>query len=294
MRIFWNRASVFVAGFLLVAGCGGGEEAAGGAGGGEEAAEEAAPVVDPATAATIRGHIAFEGTPPQAEPIDMAEEPTCAEAYGADGPTTQHVLVQDGRLANVFVYVKEGLTQEFPTPSQPVTLDQKNCRYGPHVLGLQAAQPLRITNSDPLLHNINAQPTQNRGFNISQPQAGMETTREFRVPEVMIPVACDVHGWMNAYIGVTGHPYHAVSAADGTYEIGNLPPGDYVIEVWHERYGTQTQNVSVAASETAELAFTYSADMAGAHVPLGEPLIVRHGKDGLTAERASEVSGVDR
>lgn len=295
MTSFWNRTGTFVLGLAIVAGCGGGEEAAGGAEGEEEPAEEAAPVVDPATAATVRGHVAFEGTPPAPESIDMSEEPSCAEAYGDEAPTTQHVVVADGRLANVFVYVKEGLTREFPAPSEPVTLDQESCRYRPHVFGLQAGQPLRITNSDPLLHNINATPTQNRGFNISQPQAGMETTRDFRVPEVMIPVECDVHGWMNAYIGVTAHPYHAVSGADGTFEIANLPPGDYVIEVWHERYGTQTQNVSVAESETAELTFNYSADMArDAVVPLGDPLIVRHGPDGLTAERASEASGIDR
>lgn len=290
---FWNRACTFVAGLVLVAGCGGGEEAAGGAEGAEEVAETAAPVVDPATAAMVRGQIAFEGTPPAPQPIDMSEEPACAEAYGSDGPSTQKVVVADGRLANVFVYVKEGLMQEFPAPAEPVTLDQENCRYRPHVLGLQVGQPLRITNSDDLLHNINAKPVENRGFNISQPQADMETTREFRVTEVMIPVECDVHGWMNAYVGVTSHPYFAVSAADGSFEIANLPPGDYVIEAWHERYGTQTQSVSVGASETAELTFSYSAEVANAVVPLGAPLLVRYDEDGLTTERVTDLEGAD-
>lgn len=290
-----HRASALVAGLLLVGGCGGGEEPPGEATGEETVAERAAPVVDPATAATVRGHVGFEGTPPEPEPIDMAEEPACADAYGADGPTTQEVLVSEGRLANAFVYVKEGLAREFPAPAEPVTLDQQNCRYQPHVLGLQVGQSLRITNSDPLLHNINAKPTSNRGFNISQPQAGMETTREFRVSEVMIPVECDVHGWMRAYIGVLPHPYHAVSAADGTFELPNLPPGDYVIEAWHEVYGTQTQSVSVGESETAEVSFAFGADMAtGAVVPLADPLVVRHGEAGLTTVRRPDPSGDDR
>ncbi|MFQ5679694.1 MAG: carboxypeptidase regulatory-like domain-containing protein [Gemmatimonadota bacterium] len=278
----WKRFTGLLAAVLVAVGCGGGEEG-GAAGGGEPeaAAEAAAPIVDPATAATVRGTVSFEGTPPAAQPIDMAEEPSCVEAYGPEGPRTQEVVVNDGRLANVFVYVKEGLSQEFPAPSEAATLDQVACRYHPHVLGVQVGQPLAILNSDDLLHNINAKPAVNRGFNISQPRAGMESTREFRAPEVMIPVQCDVHGWMQAYVGVLPHPYFAVAGADGTFEIPNLPPGEYVIEAWHETYGTQTQNVSVGASETAEVSFTYSADMArGAVVPLGEPLIVRHEEAG--------------
>lgn len=291
---FWKRAAALFACVALVAGCGEGERVGEEPAPGEEPGE-AAPVVDPATAATLRGHIAFEGTPPAAEAIDMAEEPACAEAYGEEGPRTQQVVVSDGRLANVFVYVKEGLTQEFPAPSDPVTLDQENCRYVPHVLGLQVGQPLNITNSDDLLHNINAKPARNRGFNISQPRAGMETEREFQVPEVMIPVECDVHGWMNAYVGVLPHPYFAVSAEDGTFEIANLPPGDYVVEVWHERYGTQTQNVSLGESETGEATFTYSADMAeSAVVPLADPLVVRHGEHGPIVERRTGGTGAGR
>lgn len=257
----------------------------------EMVAEETTPAVDPAIAATIRGHIAFEGTPPTPEPIDMAEEPVCAEAYGPEGPFRETVRVQDGRLANVFVYVKEGLEGAFPAPAAPAHLDQVDCHYVPHVVGVQAGQPLRVTNSDDLLHNINAKPQRNRGFNFSQPRAGMESTRTFALQEIMIPVECDVHGWMRAYIGVVEHPYFAVSGEDGTFEIANLPPGEYALEVWHERYGTQTQSVAVAAQETKEVTFTYSAALAQrAVVPLGEPLVVRwHGEDGPELVRRSEL-----
>lgn len=277
----WRIVPALVLTGLLAAGCGGGEGGDAGAEGGEQAAAQQGPVVPPDSQATVTGMVMFEGAPPEAEAIDMSEEPECARAYGDAGPATQHVLVQDGHLANVFVYVKSDPGREYPTPSEPVTLDQENCRYHPHVFGLQAEQTLRITNSDSLLHNINAQPTENRGFNISQPQAGMETSRSFALREVMIPVKCDVHGWMNAYIGVLPHPYHATSAADGSFSLEALPPGTHVIEAWHERYGTQVDTVEVAAGGTAEVSFTFSESMAGAHVPLGEPLILSHGAAGM-------------
>jgi hypothetical protein len=230
-------------------------------------------VVNPDSAGTITGVISFEGTPPVPEPIDMAEEPTCAEKY-TEPPVKEAAVVSDGNLANVYVYVKEGLPDlDFPAPSEGVTLDQTGCHYVPHVLAIQVGQPLVIKNSDGILHNINTQPSQNRGFNISQP-VEMETEREFNTAEVMIPVKCDVHGWMEAYIGVQDHPYAAISGTDGTFSLENLPAGDYVIEAWHESFGTQTQNVTVGAQETQEITFTFSGEMAGRPVPLGEPLVL--------------------
>lgn len=289
-----KRTSPLLA-LLVLAACGGDQQQAGDADAPEDAEAATEAVVDPETAGTVSGTISFTGAAPEPEPLDMSEEPECADAYGDEGPTRERVVVQDGRLGNVFVYVREGLQRDFPAPGEPVVLDQEDCRYDPHVLGIQAGQPLTIRNSDPVLHNVNTQPERNRGFNISQPQAGMETERQFSAPEVMIPVRCDVHGWMEAYIGVTGHPYYAVTGPDGSFELENLPAGDYVIEAWHEQYGTQTQNVTVVAQETSEIEFGFSADMAGRPVPLGEPLVVRwHGPDGPSAVRASEAGGAGR
>ena len=255
---------------LVMAGCGGdGGGGASGGGGGGAAVENP---VDAATAGNIAGSVVFEGDAPSMAVINMASESVCADKHPSPRMIEEVVVNSNGTLANVFVYVKEGLESlQFPTPGA-VLLDQNGCVYLPHVLGVMAGQDITIKNSDGLLHNINASPTEQRGFNTSQPVA-METTRSFGTPEVMVPLRCDVHGWMNAYVGVLDHPYHSVSNSSGAFNLSTLPPGDYVIEAWHERYGTQTQNVTVTTSETAEVTFTFSASMArNAVVPLGAPI----------------------
>ena len=240
--------------------------------GGDAAPSADAITVDPATAGTIVGTVSFDGQPPEGEPIDMSEEPTCAEKHEGQPMRMPAVVGADGGMANVYVHVTSGLPEgAWPAPSQAVELDQDGCIYHPHVLGLRAGQTLTIRNSDGILHNINARPDNQRGFNISQP-TNMTTERTFSRPEVMIPVQCDVHGWMEAYIGVSEHPYFAVTGEDGTFSIPNLPPGDYTVEAWHEEYGVQTASVTVAASGEATADFSYSAAMAGAEVPLGEPI----------------------
>ena len=258
---------------IALAGCDG--DGGGGTSGGGGAAVENP--VDAATAGSVTGSIAFEGTAPSMDVIDMADEEVCADKHASTPMTEEMVMNENGTLANVFVYVKEGLESlQFPTPNESVLLDQDGCMYRPHVLGVMAGQDITIRNSDGLLHNINASPTEQRGFNTSQP-TNMESTRSFGTVEVMVPLRCDVHGWMTAYIGVLDHPYHSVTGSDGSFDLSTLPPGDYVVEAWHERYGTQTQNVTVATGETTEVTFTFSASMAqGALVPLG-PAVDLHG-----------------
>ena len=168
---------------------------------------------------------------------------------------------QDAR--NVFVYVKDGLgNYMFDPPTTPATIDQKDCRYHPHVFGMQVGQPLEILNSDPTLHNIHAVAKNNREFNNGQPMQGMKTTHTFTAKEVMVPFKCDVHGWMNAYVGVLDHPFFAVTDASGSFNLKSLPPGTYTIEAWHEKLGTQTQTVTIGAKETKDIAFTFKAPAA--------------------------------
>jgi len=188
----------------------------------------------------------------------LTNEPICAEQY-PDGAFQETVVVNsNGTLQDVFVYVKQGLPdQEWPVSSEGVLLDQSGCRYHPHVLGIQSGQTLIIRNSDGILHNIHPMPVNNRPFNLGQP-VEMDSEKSFSTPEVMIPVECDVHDWMLGYIGVLSHPFFAVSGSDGSFSISGLPAGDYVVEAWHELYGTQTISVSVAEGGTEQIEFSYS------------------------------------
>jgi hypothetical protein len=259
------RAFLASAALCTLVACGGGDREADPQTGGPAAAPVA--VENPAT---LTGHIAFDGVAPPPRPIDMRDEPSCAERH-EEGTDSQEIVVNDGRLKNVFVYISEGITDTHPTSGDEVLIDQEGCIYHPRVVGAQTRQTIVFRNSDGLLHNIKAVPSVNRGFNISQPN-NMDTQRSFPSQEVMIPIECNVHGWMQAYIGVLDHPYFAVSAADGTFTIENLPPGTYTVETWHERYGTQTQQVTLGPDETGEVVFSYDASMAGRPVPMGPPL----------------------
>lgn len=274
-RVWKTGRVAFVTALLAVAGCGGGEGGGSGASAGGESAPATSPV-DPATVGHASGMVTFSGMAPAMAEIDMSDEAVCASKH-AMTPTAETVIVGDGGgLANVFVYVKEGLEgMDFPTPTERVALDQDGCMYTPHVLGVQTGQDYTIVNSDGILHNINASPTENRPFNVSQPVV-METNRSFATAEIMVPLICNVHGWMSAYIGVVDHPYFAVTGTDGSVSLQGLPPGDYVVEAWHEMYGTITQSITVVTGETAELSFEFNSDMSAAHVPLGEPIDLMH------------------
>src|SRR5580765_5028819 len=212
--------------------------------------------VDTSTVGTISGAVSLKGQPPKMKSLDMTADPGCPT-----GPQPAEVVVtKDGKLANVFVYVKEGLPQgNFAVPSDPVTLDQKGCRYIPHMLGIMAGQPLKITNTDTADHNIHDMPSNNPAFNESQTPTDQPVTKKFSNAEMMIPVQCNQHPWMRAYINVMSHSYFAVSGPDGSFEIKNLPPGEYTIAAVHERFGEQTMKVKVGAKENAKAAFVYSA-----------------------------------
>ena len=218
-------------------------------------AAPAAPVALPGES-TITGTVKYEGTAEKPRVVRMDSDPLCMP----EGPQTSEVLMvgPGNGLQNAFVYVKDGLgDRKFPAPTTPVVLDQKGCRYHPHVFGIQVGQPVIILNSDPTLHNVHAVPKANSEFNFGQSIKGMKTTRMFDKPEVMVPFRCDVHGWMAAYGGVLAHPYFAVTSADGSFEIKGLPAGTYTVEVWHERLGTQTTKVTVDGKSSAKASVAF-------------------------------------
>lgn len=219
----------------------------------KQSAQAAATPIDPATAATIDGTVKFDGTPPKPQKIDMSQDPACKGTNA-----TETVEVDNGNLANVFVYVKDGLgDRTFAPPKEAVTLDQNGCRYHPHVLGVMAGQPITITNSDNTTHNIHPSPRDNREWNESQSPKGAALSKDFPRQEVLVPVKCNQHPWMKMYIGVVKSPFFAVTGKDGKFELKGLPPGNYTIAAVHEKFGEQDQQVTVGPKDVKTAAFTF-------------------------------------
>jgi len=212
--------------------------------------------INPATAGSITGVISFKGAPPKLKPLDMTQDPACPSSP----QPAETVAVNGGKLANVFVYIKEGLPSgTFAVAADPVVLDQKSCRYIPHVLGIMAGQPLKILNTDAADHNIHSMPHNNTEFNESQSANSKPVVKTFTNPEMMVPVQCNQHPWMRSYINVMPHPYFAVSDSEGKFTIKNLPPGEYTLAAVHEKLGEQTMRVKVGAKMDSDARFTFSA-----------------------------------
>jgi plastocyanin len=250
LRVAAMAASVAV----IVPACGGSQESSGTSG-----PPPGAKRVDESRAGSIAGRVIFDGAAPENAPIDTSSDPACLRE-GQEHVKVETFVVSDGGLENVFVYVKDGLGgYYFDVPTEPVKLDQKGCRYRPHVFGVRVGQPVEISNSDPTLHNVHAMPAQNREFNLSQAVAGMKNRWTFKTPELMVPFKCNVHGWMQAYAGVLDHPYFAVTGTGGRFELKNLPAGTYTVEAWHEKLGTGTQSVTLADREAKQISFTFKA-----------------------------------
>ncbi len=215
--------------------------------------------IDWTTAATVGGTIHFAGKMPAPIPIDMAQDPVCSLS-----PTnlTEQYVGKNANLQNVFVYVKDGLGNKiYPAPATPVVMDQKGCRYTPHVVGVMVGQPVSFTNSDPTMHNVHMLPTVggNQTVDISQPPNGGMESRVFSQPELMMPVRCNNHPWMQAFINVTTNPFYAVSDENGHFEIKGLPPGTYTIVADQEVLGEQTATVTVGEKQTAAQDFTFAS-----------------------------------
>ena len=236
------------------------------AGLGFEDAGSPAPGANPGPQATsagtgqITGRVRFEGTKPALAPIDMSKDPVCAARNKAPVYVQDGEVNANGTLPNVFVYVKSGAENySGAPPARPVVLDQRGCMYHPHALGIMVGQKLEVVSSDPTTHNVHPQPRQNQEWNQSQPPGATPIIKSFTHPEIMIPVKCNQHPWMKAYIGVTTNPFYGVSGRDGTFSIKGLPPGEYTLEAWTATFGTQSQKVTVPSTGLATADFTFKA-----------------------------------
>ncbi len=258
-REAWRRAAAALV--MSVAGLGAG---CGGSTSKTSPPAAATTTLDPATTGALTGTVRLEGVPPAAQTIRMDGDKTCATLVpGVQRATERYVVGNGGTLANVFVYVKTGLERRsFPVPSAPVVLDQQQCWYTPRVVGVRVGQPFQVLNSDPLLHNVRAASMVNEPFNQGQPVRGVRYSHTFSTEEVMVPFKCDVHAWMDAWVGVVNHPYFAVTGVDGAFSLPNLPAGTYTVEAWHEAAGTMTGTATVTARGTATLAFSFAVPAA--------------------------------
>lgn len=209
--------------------------------------------VDPATAATVSGTVTLQGAPPKPQKIDMGQDPACGSQPAYD----ESYVVKEGKLANVFVYVKSVAAPGAASP--PVTITQQGCRYHPHVLGAVVGQPVRIVNADDTTHNIHPMPTQSKQWNESQLPKAEPIVKKFDKPEIMIPIKCNQHPWMKMYLNVVANPWFAVTDENGRFQIKDLPPGEYTLAAVHEKLGEQTMTISVGPKESKTADFNFKA-----------------------------------
>ncbi len=222
----------------------------------EKSSQPATPV-DPATLASVSGTVHFSGAVPKAAQIDMSMDPGCRGEN-----QTETYAVSDGKFANVLVYVKDGLSKNLISAylMPMTTIDQKGCRYIPHVAAVMIGQAVRFTNSDTATHNIHPSPQNNPKWNESQMPTSPVIEKTFSNPELMIPIQCNQHPWMRMYLSVLPNPFFAVTDAHGSFTISHLPPGDYTLAAVHEKLGEQTLHIHVGAKEaTSSTDFSFAA-----------------------------------
>lgn len=210
--------------------------------------------------ASVTGTVKFEGEAPAMKTLAMDADPVCVtNNAGKEVKSEALVLGVGNTMGNIFVRVKSGLPagKTYTAPIEAVVVDQHGCRYVPHVIGVMVGQPVKILNSDGTLHNVHGLPTVNTEFNEAMPKFKKEVTKSFDKEEVVFPVKCDVHPWMQSYVGVVSHPFFAITKDDGKFTIAGLDPGTYEIEAWHEKLGTKVLSVTVAEGESKSADFTF-------------------------------------
>ena len=202
----------------------------------------------------IRGQVKYQGTAPAAKTIEITKD---KEVCGATPKRDESLLVGgNGGIENVVVFIKN-ISRGKPMPNATPTLDQKGCRYDPHVLLIPAGATIDIRNDDGVLHNIHTYGKANPPTNMAQPKFRRVIHQRFEQPEIF-EVRCDAHGWMQGWFVVQDNPYYAVTDENGNFELTDVPPGDYELEAWQETLGTKTQKITVPAKTEVTANFEFA------------------------------------
>ncbi|HEX4804191.1 MAG TPA: carboxypeptidase regulatory-like domain-containing protein [Myxococcaceae bacterium] len=208
-------------------------------------------------AGSIEGTVAFSGTPPKPQKLNRKSDPVCAKKDFNDESV---LLSSNGKaLQNVLVRVKDA-PPSAKMPTEDVMIDQKDCMYRPRVQGAVVGQKIKVRNNDPTLHNVHSYEGTKTLFNQAQPPGSAPIEKPLPKSDDLVKVKCDVHPWMAAFVVLNKSSYFAVTKEDGSFQIKDVPAGTYTIEAWHEKYGTQDQEVTLAASGTQTLDFTFKAE----------------------------------
>jgi hypothetical protein len=206
----------------------------------------------------IQGKVTLTGTPPKSQVIDMSKEPECVKLNPKQRATEDTIVGPGDSLENVVVFISAGAPAATSPPTVQVVMNQQNCHYTTRILAFQVEQEVKITNSDPLTHNIHPMPVTNREWNKVQLKGSAPIASSFSKPE-FIPVKCNLHPWMRAYFAVMGNSHFAVTRQDGLFTLPDLPPGKYTVTAWHETYGTRNQEITLVGGQQLTVDFAYSA-----------------------------------
>jgi len=222
---------------------------------GRAAAYEATLVTD---GGTLSGTVTIEGTAPPPAKIEVTKDPEVCGKESKEKVNPSLLVGPGGGIQYVVVTVKAAKGKKLEVPAEHPVFDQRTCEFHPHVLVFPAGSTIDVKNSDGILHNIHTTSTVNPSQNQAQPKFKPKIQLKVEKPET-IAIKCDVHGWMSGYWVATETPYVAVTAADGSFKIADLPPGDYDVEVWQEKLGKVTQKASIKPKEETKVAWKMAA-----------------------------------
>lgn len=201
----------------------------------------------------VRGRVTLSGVPPSAAPVAVTKDHgVCGHEQGDE----TWVVGKDGGLANVVVRI-EGITRGKPLALAKIEIDQKQCRFVPHVTAYPAGTRIVLKNSDGTLHNTHSYVGGKTLFNVALPMKGMKLEQKIKESGI-IELRCDAgHVWMRAWSYVTDHPYVTVTDTSGAFTLTNVPEGTWTVKSWHEAAGERSGTVSVTAGGEAELNLAY-------------------------------------